>query len=145
MRKGILIGLGLTAVGIGIYSMRYYKGIYKLNYSIIGLGIQGQQWHIELGIYNPTNFTYPVPGVFFNVYDKAGNYLGVVYSNVMQYVHPGANKIDAYLVANLAATITALVSALLPSEPLELLLDGYLQIAGEAIKLQIPITQKLSA
>ncbi len=149
MRTGNLIvivgGVTLTGLGFYIYGRNYYNGIEKLQYGLVGVGPQGNEWLVEIAVNNPTGYTYPVPAMFFNVYDGANNYYGALHSVQMQWIRPGWTKLNAWLAPNLATVIASLLSAILPGEDLNLVLDGGMTIGGYNIPLQIPITQKLSA
>lgn len=145
MKAITAIGIVIAVGGGGLYVHRYYKGIDTLQYGLNGLAMQGDEWRVELTVNNPTGFTYPVPALFFNVYDKAGNYYGPLHSTAMQFIKPGVNYLTAYLVPNFTTIIASLVHALLPGQDLELMFDGYITIAGYPVALKIPITQKLSS
>jgi hypothetical protein len=146
MKLGTIIKLAAVAglVGISVWGYNYYQGIYELQYGFHDLGFEGEQIWVELVVNNPTGHTYPVPMLFFNVYDKLGNYYGVVYSNVLQWVEPGVNVVRAYLVANVATVIASLALLIVPGAQLDLMLDGTISIGEQSLKLQIPIHQTLS-
>lgn len=140
--KALVVG----GIGAGIiYGYAWYRGVYRLEYGLVGLGVQGTQWHVEIGVYNPTGFTYAVPGISFQAYDKNGAFLGLIYQSNIQIIRPGTNKLDAFLAPALAGIINTIVSAAIPGQPLELMLKGNLQVGNQNIYLEIPITQKLSA
>lgn len=146
MKTGTAIVFAITGIlgGVSFVGWKYYQGIYKLHYGFNNVGIQGNQVWVELVVDNPTRYSYPVPMLFFNVYDANGNYYGVVYSNVLQWVRPGVNSVRAYLVPNTNTLIASLVELLVPGAELNLFLDGTITVGGKALPLQIPIHQTLT-
>lgn len=134
----------LIAGAFFVYGRKYYNGIAQLQYGLVGVGPVGSgEWLVEIAVNNPTRFTYPVPAMFFNVYDGARNYYGALHSVQMQWIRPGLNKLNAWLAPNLATVIASLIHAIVPGDELNILLDGGLTIGGYQYPLQIPITQPL--
>lgn len=141
----VVVGsVALIGAGVFIYGRKYYNGIAQFQYGLVGVGPVGTgEWLVEIAVNNPTNFTYPVPAMFFNVFDGANNYYGALHSVQLQWIRPGWSKLNAWLAPNLATVIASLVSAIVPGDELNIFLDGGLSIGGYQYPLQIPITQKL--
>lgn len=146
MKRGTAIVVGVTSViaGVSFLGWKYYQGIYRLQYGFRNFGFQEQQVWVELVVNNPTRYSYPVPMLFFNVYDISGNYYGVVYSNVLQWVRPGVNSVRAYLVPNVATVVASLAALLVPGAEINLMLDGTITVGSRSLPLQIPIQQTIA-
>lgn len=138
----IIAALG---IGAGVTAYTYYKGAYNLKFEFNSLALQGNQVMIQLRVINPSAvFTYPVPRLFLNAYDKAGNYFGVIYSSQMQWITPGMGFITAYSVPNLQAIAQGLASVIVPGATLELFLKGHISIGNTFIPVTIPISQTIN-
>lgn len=144
MKTGTAI-IAALGVGVGVTAYNYYKGAYSLKFEFNSLAIQGNQVMIQLRVINPSRFfTYPIPRLFFNVYDKAGNYFGVLYSSQAQWVSPGMGFVTAYTVPNLQAIVQSLAALIVPGANLELNLTGHITIGNRAIPVTIPINQSIN-
>lgn len=143
MRLGTAILIGVTAA-VGITGYSYYSNVYNLQYNIAGVGVAGQNLLIKLVVYNPSRWSYPVPMLFFNVYDSNGTYWGVINSTQMQWISPGSNTIEAYLVPNLQNFLLSVSQIFSTGSSLELMFDGTITIANTPINLQLPVKSNVS-
>lgn len=141
-RTALFLGLtGLTVAGI-LCARRYYRGLSLLEYGLIGVALREGQWMVQIGVYNPTGNTYPVPMLMFNVYDDARNHYGTMYSNRPQFVYPGWTMLDAYLLPTHAALIAPIASLIL-GESILLTFQGSITLAGLSVPLQFSSEQKM--
>lgn len=131
------------AIGLTVTGINYYQGIYTFEYGFGSIGLVGEQTVLDLVVNNPTRWTYPVPMLFFNVYDKDANYYGMVSSSDLQWIKPGVNRIRTYEVLNTQGIVASLVSLIVPGAALDLTLDGTLTAANTQIHLTIPVHQTL--
>lgn len=144
MRTGtkIFLGLGLTVVATGFL---YYRGIYKLQYCLRSISFSGTQIDVAIAVTNPTIFRYPVPRMFFNVYDTNGTYYGTMYASQLQWVFGNRVSIlHAALLPNYSTILTSAIQNIMNSPgPLQLVLDGALTVGKYQTQIQLPINQEL--
>lgn len=137
---------GLT--GIGLYAYGYYRGLDNLQYKFAGISNinvanNGNAVLLTVGIevFNPSRFTYPVPSMYFDIYDNAGNYLGRALNQNIQLAPPGYSYIMADLVANIQQSSQLLINyALGKFTSIDLQLVGGIQFGRITIPLNLNIT-----
>ncbi|HNR21295.1 MAG TPA: hypothetical protein PKL45_15025, partial [Bacteroidia bacterium] len=117
----------------------YASGVRSLQFGLHGVQTQGGI-SVLIGVYNPTRWTYPVPSMFFNVFDANGVYLGSLRSDVLQWIEArGTSVLQAELLPNYLQLGAALQSLALNSGYSALDMNGVLHIANRAIPLEISL------
>lgn len=144
MNKKVLVLGGFIGLA-GLTAYNYYNGFKALQFAFYNIQFQGNELIVSLQVRNPSNwFVYPVPELFLNVYNKQGQYLGVVYSKELQYIRPGVSVIFAHSVLNIQTVIQSVAAMFTPGTNIELSLIGYATVGGRSIALNIPVSQSIN-
>lgn len=143
MKKAFLYTAGAGALASIVSGMSYYSGLYKLQFiGITNVNYTGTVLSVKIAIHNPSNWSYPVPVLYFDVFNSQGNYFGYIENKAMQWIKPGDSLIDATLVPQLQSMLDTVAGMLLNDNSEALMFDGNINIAN--INLPYQFTTQLT-
>lgn len=135
-------GVGLVAFGYA-----YYKATEQLQFNFAGIesaspANDGAALRLNVGIQvvNPSGFTYPVPGMYFDIYNAAGGYIGRATNHTIQLIPPGISYVYAEVIGDIGQSAQLLINyALGKFTSIELQLVGGIQLGRYTVPLDIAI------
>lgn len=139
MKTGTVLLLGATGALI-VGGIAYKRGIDKLRFDLDGFQFApgGSGLLIRLRVTNPNRFWgYPVPRMKVNAYDSAGNFIGTIINNQLQYIPANAHSYIYGIVSPDFASLIGVIYAAITSGtlPSGLSFQGVIQIGS----INIPI------
>jgi len=134
-------------VGVLAYGYAYYKATDKLQFNFAGIqsaapANDGAALRLNVGIQvvNPSRFTYPIPNMYFDIYNAAGGYIGRATNKTIQLIPPGISYVYAEVIGDIGQSAQLLLNyALGQFTSIELKLVGGIQLGNMTAPLNIDI------